>query len=336
MAIPMLKQVLEDLLAGTALSEAQCAAVIHETVSDLNTCQLAAFLALMRAKGETVDEVMGVVRAMAELMVPIPLGDSRVLDIVGTGGDGAHTINISTGSALVAAAAGVRVAKHGNRAASSKCGAADVLAELGVTIEKDALTVVDELNALGISFIFAPSFHPAMKTIAPVRKALGFPTLFNMIGPLLNPARPQHYVMGVGRPQLIPLFTQAIQRITPGRSVVFNCGGLDELSPIGPCELTEMEAGSSRSYTIEPLDFGLARCGVEDLRGGEPALNARLLRDALAGERGPIAETLALNAGVAIYTFGLSQDIAGGVELAQTTIASGAALGLLQRWIGGA
>jgi anthranilate phosphoribosyltransferase len=269
--------VIERLIDREDLSEDEARGALEALVSGAEPCQTAAFLVLLRAKGETAAEIAGLARAMRGLGVPVSTGYD-VLDIVGTGGDGIGSVNISTGATVVAAAAGARVAKHGNRSVSSLCGSADVLEALGVAIDLGPAGVKRCVDEAGVGFMFAPMFHPAMKAVVPVRKALKVRTAFNMLGPMLNPADAAYGLVGVYSTSISHLMADALIRLGVKKALVVHSAGLDELTPMAPADIVEVSAGGvKRSYMLEPKDLGIPRCEVEDLKGGDAALNARIL-----------------------------------------------------------
>jgi anthranilate phosphoribosyltransferase len=327
----MLKQSLEKLLTQENLTQEESALAIAEVLSEANPHQTAAFLALMRAKGETVEELYGVIEEMRSRMVEVSTS-VVVLDIVGTGGDGAHTLNISTASAIVAAACGVKVAKHGNRSVSSLSGSADVLEALGVDIHSSPLEVRRSIEEIGIGFMFAPNYHPALKQLREIRKGLNFRTLFNIIAPLLNPAAPQHLMLGVFSKELLEIAAVLLMRLKSRRSLVFHGCGLDELSCAGPADVIEVTPEGIRPFVLDPADFGLKRCTIDDLRGKDSAYNAAQIIEALEGKEGPFADTIAFNAGVASYLYGITESIEEGIKLAQTQLKNKSALNLLNTW----
>jgi anthranilate phosphoribosyltransferase len=327
----VLKQVIEQLINGEDLTHDVCEKVIHEMISGRNESQMAAFLVLMRQKGETADELFGIVKAMRQKMIPVPV-EIPVLDIVGTGGDQSHSVNISTGASILAAACGVKVAKHGNRASSSKCGSADVLEAMGLPIELGPDKVKEALDQFNIGFMFAPFYHPVFKEIAKVRKQLGIRTLFNFIGPLLNPAIPPFHLFGVARSELIDLLADVLLLLKTKRALIFHCEGLDELTPVGPCDIVEVSEGKKIRFTLDPKDLGFERCTKKDLEGDDPKLNARLLLEAFQGKPGPIADTLILNAGVAVYVYGLANSIEEGIEKAREVQQTGKAMEVIEKW----
>lgn len=306
---------LKKLLEWKNLSEEEAKEAGEKIIKGTCPYQTAAFLALLQAKGETPDEIYGMVRAMQEVMIPFP-SEGATLDIVGTGGDGANTVNISTASALLAASLGVPVTKHGNRASSSQCGSADLLEYLGFDF--------DHPTRGNFTFLFAPKYHPAFKTVASVRKELGIRTIFNFIGPLLNPARPSHILCGVANVSLLEVMAEVLLKMGTTHSVVFHGEGLDELSCLGPCQVIEIEKGEIKRSVLDPLDYGLKRCTLKDLRGGDAALNASLLKKAMTTGEGPIAETLGLNGAMALYLF-KKTPLEEGVKLSQRALKEGSA-----------
>lgn len=327
----MLKGAIEKLISRQDLSSFETTLAIQEMVSQANPHQAAAFLVLMRAKGETVDEINGIVDGMRHHMLATAAG-VPVLDIVGTGGDGAHTLNISTASAILAASCGVKIAKHGNRSVSSLCGSADVLEALGISLEQSPSQIVSSIQNIGIGFFFAPQFHPAMRMIKEIRRSLNVPTCFNLIGPLLNPACAEHLMIGVFDEKLLSMFAHVLQKQKTRRSLVFYGEGLDELSCIGPAKGFEVTAQVIRPFTLNPTDFGLKQCTIEDLRGKDAAYNAEKMIETFSGAPGGFADTVALNAGVALYLYGTVDEIAQGIKMAQDHLKEKKALALLQKW----
>lgn len=327
----MLKEVLQQLVERKDLSQSEVSESVQELLSNSSAAEIAAFLVLLKAKGETVEEITGVIQAMQQKMVPVNY-PGKLLDIVGTGGDNAHTINISTGSALVAASCGVKIAKHGNRSVSSLCGAADVLQELGITLNLTASQIAECLETIGIAFLFAPEFHPAMKVIAPVRRSLKLRTVFNLVGPLLNPARAKYMMIGVYDPLLLRTLPKVLQNMGTEHSLFFHGQGLDELSCVGPVQYAEVASTEITYGVLDPQTYGLKKCTVEDLKGGTAKENANVLEEILQGQPGPIADTLALNAGVALYLYGFVNDIGAGIEQAQNSLENGRPYQLLNQW----
>lgn len=256
-----------------------------------------------------------------------------MVDIVGTGGDGIGSVNISTGASVVAAAAGAKVAKHGNRSVSSLCGSADVLEALGVVIDLGPEGIARCLDEAGVAFMFAPRFHPAMKAVVPVRRALKVRTVFNILGPLLNPAHAKYGLIGVYDPKISDLMGDALQRVGVEKALVVHSGGLDELTPLAPAEVVEVEAGKPRRrYVVEPTELGIPRCTIEDLKGGDAQLNAQILRDVFGGQRGHVADALNLNAGVALASCKVAKDVREGIAMAQEAQQSGKAGEVLKKW----
>ncbi len=285
----VIEAILGRLAAGENLTQAEMAATIGLVIEGrASEGEIALLLTALRAKGETVAEVAGAAEALRQHMTPIRTSRQNVLDTCGTGGDGSGTFNISTAAALVAAAAGVPVAKHGNRAITSRTGSADVLAALGVKIDTDVARVERCLDELGICFCFAPLLHQSMKHVAQVRKQLGVPTIFNLLGPLSNPARAQFQVLGVGKPHLRPLLAEALVLLGVERAlVVHGQHGLDEVALSGPSEVTEVVGGTTREFRWTPESFGLPPAGSEALLVSGPAESAERIREILAGRRGP-------------------------------------------------
>ena len=275
--------------------------------------QTAGFLVALSAKGETADEIAGCAEAMRAHVIPVTPARADLVDTAGTGGDGARTLNISTAAALVAAAAGAGVAKHGNRAVSSASGSADVLEALGFDLELEPERIARSIDELGFGFIFAPAHHPGFRHAAPVRRELGVRTVFNVLGPLTNPAAARAQIVGVYSAELAPVIAEVLNRLGTARAfVVHGAGGIDELSPAGPNLVCEVEDGAVRSRTIDPLDLGIARCAPGDLRGGTPEDNATAIRDVLRGEAGPHRDAVLLNAAGAIAAAGHAGDLARG------------------------
>ncbi len=327
----MLKQTIEKLLLQEDLSAEESKCATHEIFGGANSYQTAAFLMLMRAKGETVDELFGVIEGMRNLMVRISV-NCPVLDIVGTGGDGAHTLNISTASAILAASCGVKIAKHGNRSVSSLCGSADVLDILGVNIQSTPEQIGRSIEEIGIGFMFAPKFHPALMHLKEVRKGLGTRTLFNVIAPLLNPAQAQHLMLGVFNEDLLEIAASLLLRLNSSRSFVFHGCGLDELSCVGPSKVIEVSENGVHRFVLDPAEFGLNYCHLEDLKGKDARYNADKIIEAFSGEDSPFADTIALNAGVAIYLYGKAESIIEGIDKAKTHLRGKKANELLIRW----
>ncbi|MBR6221367.1 MAG: anthranilate phosphoribosyltransferase [Clostridia bacterium] len=312
-------------------------AVMNEIMSgETSPTQNAAFLAALStksARAETTDEIAGCAAAMRDHATKVNTG-MDVFEIVGTGGDNAHSFNISTTAALICAAGGVKVAKHGNRAASSLCGTADCLEALGVNIQQSPEKCVELLNEAGMCFFFAQKYHTSMKYVGPIRKELGFRTVFNILGPLTNPGSPTTQLLGVYDDYLVEPLAQVLINLGVKRGmVVYGMDKLDEISLSAPTHVCEFKDGWFKSYTIQPEDFGFARCDKSDLTGGTPAENAAITRAILSGERGHKRNAALLNAGAGLYLNGKADSFKAGVELAATLVDSGAALATLDKVI---
>ncbi|MGE0493624.1 MAG: anthranilate phosphoribosyltransferase [Vulcanimicrobiota bacterium] len=293
-----------------------------------------AFLMGLRVKGETVDELEGAALALRGHQVALQVRRRPLVDTCGTGGDGASTFNISTVAALVVAAAGGVVAKHGNRSVSSKCGSADLLEALGVGLVSDPLRVASCVDEVGFGFLFAPHFHPAMRHVAVVRRSLGIRTVFNLLGPLSNPAGAEAQVIGVFSPEWVRPVAELAQRLgIKSCLVVHGHGGLDEFSPSGPSRVARLRQGAIQEFELHPAELALELAPLEALAGGGPAENATIARAILAGEAGPRADTVALNAAAALVAADLAEDFTAGLALARQALASGAAAGVLERLV---
>jgi anthranilate phosphoribosyltransferase len=331
----MIQQALARLLDGHDLSRDEARAVMGSIMSgEATPAQIAGFLIALRAKGETADEIAGCAEAMREHALPVRPKRDDLVDTAGTGGDGAKTINISTAAALVAAAAGAGVAKHGNRAVSSASGSADVLEALGFRLELAPERVALSIDELGFGFLFAPTHHPAMRHAAPVRRELAARTVFNVLGPLTNPAGARAQVVGVYAPELVRTIAEVLAQLGASRAfVVHGAGGIDELSPAGPNFVCEVVNGGVRARNIDPLEFGLERCDPGELRGGAPEENAAAIRAVFAGEDGGRRSAILLNAAGAIAAGGHAEDLREGLELARKAVDSGAAEARLEELI---
>jgi len=297
----------------------------------------AAILTGLRVKKETVGEIAAAAQVMRELALKVPYtarADEHLLDIVGTGGDGAHSFNISTASMFVAAAAGATIAKHGNRSVSSKSGSADVLEALGAAIDLTPAQVAESLRAVGIGFMFAPNHHPAMKAVAPVRKEMGVRTIFNILGPLTNPAGAPNILMGVFHPDLVGIQVRVLQRLGAGRAmVVWGKDGLDEITLGGSTLVGELRDGVVREYEIHPEDFGIAMSATRNLAVADAQASKTLLLAALDDTPGVAREIVALNAGAALYAAGVARDITDGIARARAVLTSGAARAKLDAYV---
>jgi anthranilate phosphoribosyltransferase len=332
----MIQQAITQLLDGRSLERAQAREVMGEIMrGEATAAQIGGFLVALRAKGETAEEITGCAEAMREHVLPVRPQRDDLVDTAGTGGDGSCTINISTAAALVAAAAGAAVAKHGNRAVSSACGSADVLEALGFTLEQEPARIAQSIDELGFGFLFAPSHHPAMRHAAPVRRELATRTVFNVLGPLTNPAAARAQVVGVYSPQLVRTIADVLAALGARRAfVVHGAGGIDELSPVGPNLVAEVVDGSVRERELDPeAELGLARCRIDELRGGSPEENAAAIRDVLAGAGGGRRSAILLNAAGAIAAAGHAADLREGLVLAREAIDSGAAAERLEQLV---
>jgi len=323
----MIQSAISELMDGRDLSQEDAREVMNSIMAGGATpAQIGAFLVALRIKGETADEIAGCAEAMREHVLVVRPARTDLVDTAGTGGDGARTFNISTAAALVAAAAGAGVAKHGNRAVSSSSGSADVLEALGFNLELPPETIARSIDELGFGFLFAPTHHPAMRHAAPVRRELATRTVFNVLGPLTNPAGARAQVVGVYAPELVPTIADVLARLGAERAfVVHGAAGVDELSPAGPNLVCEVANGQVRRREIDPLDLGIDRCAPEELGGGDPADNAETIRSIFSGAEGGKRDAVLLNAAGAIAAGGLARDLGEGVGLAREAIDSGAA-----------
>ncbi len=332
----MIVEAIDKLVRGESLMFDEAAGAMGEIMDgEATPAQIAALVIALRMKGETVEEIAGLARVMRLRATPVELGDTEVVDTCGTGGDRSGTFNISTAAALVAAAAGVPIAKHGNRAMSSRCGSADVLEALGVQINLDAEEVARCVRYVGIGFMFAPLFHPAMKYAAPVRRELGTRTVFNILGPLTNPAGARSQVLGVADPALLPKMAGVLEMLGARHAlVVHGHGGVDELSTTGPSIIYRVRAGHpTEQIELRPEELGLAIAPREALLGGSAEENAAIILSVLRGERGPRRDVVALNAAAGLFAAELAPTIQEGIALAEQAIDSGAALNTLERLI---
>ena len=330
----MIKEAIHKVFKKENLTYEEAEAVMNEIMEGAaSAVQMSSYLTALSMKGETVEEITASAAGMRAHCVRL-LHDMDVLEIVGTGGDGANSFNISTTSSLVISAAGIPVAKHGNRAASSKCGAADVLEALGVNITISPEKSRELLEKIGICFLFAQNYHIAMKYVAPVRRELGIRTIFNILGPLANPAGANMELMGVYDESLIEPLAHVLANLGVKRAlVVYGTDGLDEISLSAPTKVCEVKDGTFTSYEITPEQFGLTRCKKEDLVGGTPAENAQITHDILAGKPGPKRDAVLMNAGAAIYMAGKAETIQDGIDMARNMIDSGKAAAQLEKFV---
>ncbi len=329
----MIEQIAK-LVRGESLSEAEASAAMETIMSgDATPAQIAGFVVALRIKGESADELTGLARAARAHATPIDAGDG-LLDTCGTGGDGTGTFNISTLAGIVAAASGARVAKHGNRAASSTCGSADVLEALGVKIDLGPEGVTRCIQEAGIGFLFAPVFHPSFRFATAPRRELGVRTVFNILGPLCNPAGASRQALGVADGALAVTMADVLARLGVERALVFHAeDGMDELSTVAPSRVIDLQGGERREYRLDPAELGLARASASDVRGGDAAENAAIATDVLAGAPGPRREIVLLNAATALRVAGLAADWGEGLERAAQAIDSGRAAATLERWV---
>ena len=333
----MIKEAIAKIVNKGDLTYDEAYAVMNEIMNgESSATQNAAFLAALStksARAETTDEIAGCAAAMREHATPVK-SDYDLFEIVGTGGDNAQSFNISTTSALVAAAGGMKVAKHGNRAASSKCGTADCLEALGVNIDQSPEKCLELLDEVGMCFFFAQKYHTSMKYVGAIRKELGFRTVFNILGPLTNPGTPKMQLLGVYDEYLVEPLAQVLVNLGVKRGmVVYGLDKLDEISLSSPTKVCEIKDGWYKTYVIKPEDFGFITCSKDDLKGGSPEENAKITREILAGAKGPKRDAVLLNAGASLYIGGKADSFKAGVELATSIIDSGRATETLNKFI---
>ena len=321
-----IREAIDAVVSGRSLTVDEAAAVMRQVMQgEATPAQLGSFLTALRLKGESTEEIAGMATVMREFSLKVRV-EGTVVDSVGTGGDGSGTFNISTAAALVAAGAGVRIAKHGNRAASGSCGAADVLEALGVRIELPPEGVERCINEGGIGFMFAQAFHPSMRHAGPVRREIGIRTVFNILGPLTNPAAAQRQLIGVAYPELGEKVADVMRLLGSERSlVVHGAGGLDEIALDGDTSVWELNGGQVQSWTFRPDDTGLGRWNIADLRGGAPETNAAIMRRLLDGEGSPIRDAVLLNTAGVLLAAGAAATIPEGIRQAAQSIDTGAA-----------
>lgn len=335
----MIREAIEKIVSKEDLTYDEAYVTMREIMSGETTpTQNAAFLAALSTKStkaETIDEISGCAAAMRELATPVEHPGVDTLEIVGTGGDRSNTFNISTTAALICAGAGAKVTKHGNRAASSKCGTADCLEALGVNLDQDPDKVRSELDSCGMAFLFAQRYHSAMRYVGPIRKELGIRTVFNILGPLTNPAKPAFFLLGVYDEYLVEPIAKVLSNLGVRRAlVVYSQDRMDEISLSAPTSVCELRDGYYRTLTIAPEDFGLSRCAKQDLLGGIPEENAATVRSILSGkDRGPKRDASVLNAGAALYVSGIAGSIAEGVTKAVAAVDDGLALRTLDSFV---
>jgi anthranilate phosphoribosyltransferase len=323
----MFKEILTKLAGHYDLNPAEAAEVMRIIMEGkASQAQIGAFLLALHMKGETADEIAAFARVMRDNAITVkPITGRMLVDTCGTGGDGTQTFNISTASAIVAAGAGCPVVKHGNRGVSSRCGSADVLMALGVKLAIDPEVQADIVERIGIAFFFAPMYHPAMKHVMTARKEIGCRTIFNILGPLANPAGAQAQVLGVYHPDLTGTLAEVLRILGLSRAMVVHGSGLDEITTTGDTVIAELGNGAIRRYTIRCDTYGIALAQPADLAGGDPQHNARIIQDILQGERGAARDIVLMNAGAAIYVGGMARDLHEGIRLAAVSIDSGSA-----------
>lgn len=333
-APPDLRATLEALCRGQHLGQADARALFGRIIrGELDDANLAGLLVALKAKGERAAEIAGAAQALRDAAVPFPADGLDLADTCGTGGDGTHTVNVSTAVAVLAAEMGLVVAKHGNRSVSSRCGSADVLEAAGVRIDAPPAVARRCLDAVGVCFLFAPQYHGGIRNAMPVRRALGVRTLFNVLGPLANPARPRWQVVGVYDPALCLPLAETLGLLGCEGALVVHGGGSDELALHAPTVAARWHAGRVEALTIEPADLGIERRPLAELAGGDAAENARWLAQVLAGRGSPAhADVVALNAGALWWVAGRAPDLAGGVAAARAALAAGGAAERLRRW----
>ncbi len=330
-----IRQAIDKLVNRIDLSETEMVAVMNQIMTgEATPLQVAAFLTALRMKGETVDEITGAARVMREKAHRVHAGTATVLDTCGTGGDQKDSFNISTTTAFVLAGAGVCVAKHGNRAVSSQSGSADVLSALGVKVDAPRERVEHCIAEIGIGFLFAPLLHEAMKYAMQPRRDIGIRTIFNILGPLTNPAMARYQLLGIYSGDLVAAIARVLRNLGSIRAmVVHGMDGLDEISLCGPTRIAELRDGDVREYTIEPEQFGMKRCRIEDLHGGNAEASARILRGILDGNKGPQRDVVLLNSGAALYVSGKAATPEEGIHVAAESIDSGKAREKLERLV---
>ena len=331
----MIKEAISTLVAGESLSFEEASGAMEEIMSgEATPSQVGAFLTALRIKGETVDEIAGLASVMRSKATPVKTPGSTI-DVVGTGGDGSNSFNISTAAALVAAGVGLKVAKHGNRAASSQCGSADVLEALGVKIELSPDGVAKCIESAGIGFMFAPAFHPAMKHAAPTRREIGIRTVFNILGPLTNPARADYMLLGVPNEEMGNKIAAVLQRLGTKHSlVVHGKNGMDEIAISGPSLVWDISKESvSPPYEVSPSTFGLDEASDAEIKGGTPDENAAALRRIMDGEKGALRNMVVINAAAALVAGDITDDLEKGARLAEEVIDSGRAREKLNRLV---
>jgi anthranilate phosphoribosyltransferase len=321
-------------MEGRDLSVEEAEALMGEIFNKATDAQIGALLIALRLKGESVSEIAGFAKKMRDSAVRIhPRVDGTLVDTCGTGGDASNTINVSTAAAIVSAACGVPVAKHGNYAISSKCGSANVLAELGLNISPEPAVVQAMIEKIGIGFMLAPAFHPAMKRVGGLRKELGIRTVFNILGPLTNPAGAKSQVMGVYDPNLCEKLAQVLRTLGAERAMVVYGEGMDEITNTGETHIAELRDGVVKSYKLRPEDLGYPLARASDIAGGTPEENAGKLVQVMLGKESPARDIIAMNSGAAVYVSGIASTLKKGAEMAEAAIDSGKALDTLRQMV---
>ncbi|MHC4758524.1 MAG: anthranilate phosphoribosyltransferase [Planctomycetota bacterium] len=326
---------LEIILEGNDLTFKQAKKLLDTVFEgEVADVQIAAFLAAMRLKDATPEEIAGLAKSLREHAVPVKTNVDNLIDTCGTGGARSKTFNVSSASAIVAAGAGAYVAKHGNRGITSKCGSADVLAELGVKIDASPETIARCIEQAHIGFMFAPMFHPAMKFVQPIRKSLDFRTAFNILGPLANPAGAPSQVMGVYSEHLLDTIIETHKILGTKNAFVLHSNGLDEISILGPTKMRRLSNGKVTQMEVDPADYGIARASIDELRGGDAATNANIIRDIVSGkEKGPKKDMVVINAAAAIIVANIVSDFASAIKIAETSISDGNAMACLEKLV---
>ena len=323
---------LNKVMLNSALSKDEAEKAMEIMIDDADPHQSAAFLSILRFRGESVEEIVGLVAALQKKAVPVHV-PFPIMDMAGTGGDFARTVNISTGSAILAAACGVPFAKHGNRSVSSLSGSADVLEALEIDIEANPNEVKHYLQHAGIAFMFAPNYHPAMKKLRAVRRGLQIPTAINFLGTLLNPAKAEYAIIGLADPSSLDLMSQVImQQSYRKRTLLFHGCGIDELTSLGKIKAYDIHEGQRHYLEIGPTALGFAACSLKDLQGGDAAVNARLLLEVFEGKKNGIADALIITAGAAVWIFGKASTLQEGTFIARKALQEGGALDILNQW----
>ena len=330
----MIRESINTVVSGQSLTMEEASSVMREIMEgEATPAQLGAFLTALALKGETTQEIAGMARVMREMALRVDV-DGELVDTVGTGGDGKNTFNISTATAFIAAGAGLKVAKHGNRAASGSCGSADVLEALGVQIELSPEAVARCINEVGVGFMFAPAFHPAMRHAGPVRREIGIRTVFNILGPLTNPAGAQTQLLGVAFPELGGIMAEVLGLLGSHHAmIVHGAGGLDEISLSGDTSVWEVRGGQVEEWTLRVEDTGLPKTPIEAIRGGSKEENAATMRRLFQGEQGPVRDMVLLNSAGVLMVGDKTETIRHGVEMSAGIIDSGAALAKLDQMV---